>query len=136
MIGNRYRSESAAPTARLRGNKDTKSCEFKTKVRAEICFMFLLPVLTESDSLQLLYVDRQLQRCSLALTAPAGQRRGQAGGGGSQEWILQHNTDISSAMFSTFYRPALKCPARIQREDVADISSIVCFLFKELHVKL
>lgn len=92
--------------------------------------MFLLPVLTESDSLQLLYVDRQLQRCSLALTAPAGQRRGQAGGGGAQEWILQHNTDISSAMFSTFYRPW------IQREDVADISSIVCFLFKELHVRL
>lgn len=76
--------------------------------------MFLLLVLTESDSLQLLYVDRQLERCSLTLTAPTGQRRGQTGGGGSQEWILQHNMDMSSA--------------RIQWEDVEDTISIVCFV--------
>lgn len=47
-------------------------------------------LLTEPEQLQLLQVDAQLEGCSLALTAPDGQSGGQACGGRSQEWILQH----------------------------------------------
>lgn len=63
-------------------------CE-NAKKQAALCGNYGLPFLTESYGLQLLQVDRQLERGGLALTAPAGQRRGQAGGGRAQEWILQ-----------------------------------------------
>ena len=43
MTGNRYRSESAAPTARLRGNKETKSGELKKKRKGQSRDPFHVP---------------------------------------------------------------------------------------------
>lgn len=54
---------------------------------------------TESEGLQLLQVDRQLQRRSLTLTAATGQSRGQAGGRGAQERILTQ-TQTQNAVYT------------------------------------
>lgn len=62
--------------------------------------------LTETYGLQLLQVDRELQCGGLALTAPAGQRCGQAGGGRAQEGILQEVKDGVSAV-TTFYHAGI-----------------------------
>lgn len=69
--------------------------------------------LTEARRLQLLQVHGQLQGRSLTLTAAAGQSRGQPGGGGPQEWILQRHKDYSRELQPVKHATRLSEPAEL-----------------------